>query len=230
MSSRTSDYLISDVIDNENSLPIINNDNLKVPNANFSTFQVSSNIFGEEKSKERMDDHEFPCVCDLNLPRKSLTNEERFEKAKDYLRKTGPRSPRKRSLSGKVAGRVVEESSSASDSGVKKERPLQKAKKSPKSTKSESKSPTDEDEKEEIPRYKRKDISKKPKLPVRMNRAAILRLEKGSVLCGKRMLKALRRGKKAKEEEERMKKGRIIGEDCLYQQCKIPFKNSKKKA
>lgn len=150
------------------------------------------------------DDHEYPCVCDLRLPRKALNSEERYRMAKDYLRKESKsqrRSPRRlaKTFSTSPQTGLKSKSPSSKRAQVKKNAEKEDSKTSKKivgggkkglqgegvassAASPSAKSPT---ESETSPR-KNITWNKQPKIAVKMNRTANMRLEKGTTLCGRK--------------------------------------------
>ncbi len=179
-------------------------ENVEGTSVNPAMLQVSGNVSSEAKSEKKGEEgHEHPCVCDLRLPRKSLSNEERYEKAKNYLRKTGKGSERKRMSPKSPGKRVI-----GTISGKKRLRG------SPKSTRGGAKSPASTGSAERG----RLDLTRGPRIAVKMNRAANLRMEKGSTYCGKQFRPEFVKGRAEEEEEVKKKRRRPV--QCEYLKCK----------
>ncbi len=191
--------------------------NAEGTSVNPTMLQISGTVSSEVKSgKKGEENHEHPCVCDLRLPRKSLSNEERYEKAKNYLRKTGKGSERKRMspkrtgkrVIGTIGGKGLRGSPKRETSrGRSRQRIL-------KSTREGAKSPPASTGSAERSRL---DLTRGPRIAVKMNRAANLRMEKGSTYCGKQFRPKFVKGR-AEDEEVKKKRRRPV--QCEYLKCK----------
>lgn len=200
------------------------------PLIDLATLQVSGGAAADKdaKSDTKEESHEHPCVCDLRLPRKPLTNEERHARFKDWH------------LTGSTGGRGAKSPSSSSErKRVAGQRPAKRVA-SPMASKSAGKTRTSPkkrrpgtDQHEEEGRVagvgfgKRtmtRSRSRGPRIAVKLNRAATLRMEKGNTYCGKRPLPLDRfqmgRVQGAEEVKKKQRKARPADANCPYRVCK----------
>jgi len=203
-----------------------------------ATLQVSGGAAAgkDAKADSKEESHEHPCVCDLQLPRKALSNEERFARAKDWLRggsgvrggkSPGSSSERKRDGSSRPAKRVASPRTAAK--GKDKDKGKGKGK---------TASP-----KKRRPGVEQRDVaqgraagpglgkrttarsrSRGPRIAVKLNRAATLRMEKGTLYCGKRPIPVDRfqmgRVQGAEEVKKKQRRARPVDANCAYRACR----------
>ncbi|KAK7571805.1 hypothetical protein V9T40_014277 [Parthenolecanium corni] len=217
-----------------------------LPDVDFATLQVSGGAAADKdaKSDTKEESHEHPCVCDLRLPRKALSNEQRFALAKDWLRSgssgRGPKSPsssseRKRVAATRPAKRVAAARPAKRVVATRPAKPVADttAPKAGQTRTSPKKRKPGADERELVGRTagvgsgKRttaRSRSRGPRLAVKLNRAATLRMEKGTTYCGKRPLAVNRfqigRVQGTEEVKKKQRKARPVDANCQYRVCK----------
>lgn len=182
---------------------------------------ISSFIDGKSADNP-VDDHEHPCVCDLRLPRKALTNAERFARFKDWSCSKITKRSGTRTSPGR---RVVSPTGDVSTRGRSPVRKSPKKRKKVASTASSASSSVVSMKKDR--KQGRIDWAKRPKIAVKMNRTTALRLELGSTYCGKQRISRKKeiggRAAIVQTEGGEVKKKRKkpkADKDCEYLKCK----------
>lgn len=190
------------------------------PLIDVATLQVSGGTAANKdaKSDSKEESHEHPCICDLRLPRKSLSNEERFARYKDSCRaqststgKSPSSSPERKRVAGqRPAKRVI----SAPKSTVKTKTSPKKAKPgSAKELGTDKKPGTDNEAGRAVgpafgKRTTARSRSRGPQIAVKLNRAATLRLEKGNTYCGNRRPEIVDRFRRQQDQRAEAARGK----------------------
>lgn len=201
---------------------------------NAATLQVSGGAAAgkDAKADSKKESHEHPCVCDLQLPRKALSNEERFARAKDWLRggsgvrggkSPGSSSERKRDGSSRPAKRVASPRTAATGKDKGKGKTASPKKRRP-GVEQRDEAQGRVAGRGHGKRTTSRSRSRGPRITVKLNRAATLRMEKGTLYCGKRPIPVDRfqmgRVQGAEEVKKKQRRARPVDANCAYRACR----------